>query len=106
ICAGLSIGWGIDGMHSNDASGLWLAIGLGGLMIVNCFLVHGQHSTSQETLRPQPAYFAGLALVAWLVTTWNNTSHDNFPLILGIEALLLTFSFYLLRIPEITLLSQ
>ena len=44
--------------------------------------------------------------MVWLAVTWHGTAQEYFPLVLAAEALLLTFSFYLLRVPEIPLLSQ
>jgi len=107
IVAGLAVGWGMDGMRHNDQPGLVLAMGLGALMLVNTMVVH--HRTMPDGLvivRPQPSYFTALALAIWLVATWNNTTRDHFPVILGFEALVLTFSIYLLSIREISLLSQ
>ncbi|PWU13096.1 MAG: hypothetical protein C5B50_20045 [Verrucomicrobia bacterium] len=57
-------------------------------------------------LRPGPAYFSALALIIWLIATWDNTSRANFPIVLGAEALVLTFSFYVLQLHELTVLGQ
>jgi hypothetical protein len=107
LAAGLAVGWGIDGMRQMEPSGVWLAIGLGGLMMVNTLLVNRQLPASGgEILRPQPAYFAVLALVVWLVATYDNTTREHLPLALGVESVLLTFSIYALRVREVTLLGQ
>ena len=107
VVAGLAVGWGMDGMRQQDAAGVWLAVGSGVFMMVNALLVHRRVAPSPElSLRPQPAYFAALALVVWLAATWNNTTHDHFPVVLACEGLALTFSIYLLRVPEVTLLAQ
>jgi hypothetical protein len=47
-----------------------------------------------------------MALLVWLAVTWRHTEATNFPLVLATEGLLLTFSFYLLRVRELSLLSQ
>jgi uncharacterized membrane protein len=107
VAAGLAVGWGMDGMRQNEPEGLWLAIGLGAFMLVNAVIVH-RHTLSdnQVIVRPQPSYFTSLALVIWLIATWNNTNRDLFPVVLSLEAVILTVSIYVLRIREVTLLSQ
>ena len=114
LAAALSVGWAIDGLKPFDAPGLWLGAGLGCLMVVNSYLTHrrliGMASAGagrpKILLRPQPSYFAVLALVVWLIATWQNTTRANFPPVLAAEALVLTFSIYVLRLREVTLLSQ
>ena len=107
IAAALAIGWGMDGMKQFDSSGLWLGLGLGALMMVNTILTHRESiNPSIPPLRPQPAYFSILALLIWLIALWNNTQPSTFPLVLAAAALLLTLSIYVLRVPEITFLSQ
>src|SRR5207253_11513584 len=89
--------------------------GLSALMLVNTMIVHhglprvdppGAKGEASALFRPQPSYFAVLALAILLVATWNNTSREQFPLVLAAEGLLLTFSVYLLQVREVTLLSQ
>jgi uncharacterized membrane protein len=114
LAAALSVGWGIDSLKQFDAPTLWLGIGLSIIMMANCGLAHRQLagaaalSTEPESLaiRGQPLYFALLALAVCVAVTWNNTSGELFPLVIATEALVLTFSIYILRIPEVTLLSQ
>jgi uncharacterized membrane protein len=107
LAAGLAVAAGIDGMRQNEPAGVWLAMGLGAFMVVNTLLVHRQTTQANAlTVRPQPAYFTVLALVIWLVTTWDNTSRVHFPLVLAIEGVLLTLTIYVLRIREITFFSQ
>src|SRR5262249_39769148 len=87
--------------------GLWLGGGIGGLLLVNTLLTHRQIEANQQTaLRLQPAYFTVLALVIWLVAIWDNTTRHEFPMVLATAALVLTFSIYVLRVPEITQISQ
>src|SRR5439155_6047736 len=107
VAALLSVGWGMDGMRQNETHGLWLGIGLGTMMMFNTFLAHRETlSANQALLRPQPGFFAALALAIWLAATYNNTSREHFPVVLAVEALLLTLSIYFLRVREVTLLSQ
>jgi hypothetical protein len=107
LAAGLAVGWGVDGMRQNEPAGVYLAIGLGGLMMANTLMVHRRSVAGfPALLRPPAAYFTILALVIWLVATWDNTSREHFPLVLTAEGAVLTFSIYLLRVREITLLAQ
>ena len=105
--AGLSIGWGMDGMRQNESAGVWLAIGLGVLMLVNTILVHRENiSEERVVVRPQPGYFAVLALLIWLVTTWDNLPQEQFALGLALESIVLTALYYAIRIREVTLFGQ
>jgi hypothetical protein len=106
VSAGLSVAWGIDGMRLMEPRGVYLGIGLGGMMLLNAVLAHRSTApTSTFTLRPQPSYFTVLALVVWFSATWDNAAREQFPLFVATEAALLIFSVYLLRAPEIAVLS-
>src|SRR5439155_17131547 len=78
------------------------------LMLWNAVSVHRQApaQNKQILLRPGVSYFAVLALVSWLIATYDNTSREHFPLVLAAEALLLTFSIYVLSVRELTFFSQ
>ena len=107
VAAGLAVAAGVDGMRENEPAGVWLAIGLGGFMLVNTFLVHREtQRESAQTVRPKPAYFTLLALLIWLVTTWDNTARQQFPLVLALAGMLLTLGYYVLQVREISLFSQ
>jgi hypothetical protein len=106
LAAALSVGWGLDGMERFDERGIWLGCALGALMIVNCVWAHRQFAANKFVLRPAPGFFALLGLAIWLYTTYQNTTAEIFPLALAIETVVLTFSIYLLRVREITLLGQ
>ena len=106
LSAGLAVAAGIDGMREHEPAGVWLAIGLGAFMMVNAIVVHRETRENSQPVRPQPGYFTVLALVVWLVAIWDNASREQFPLILAIAGALLTFSFYVLRVREVTLFSQ
>ena len=104
IAAGLAVGWGMDGMRQFDTHGPLAGLGLGALMLVNMVLVHRETAaSSQAAMRPQPSYFAVLALLIGLVAVWDNTTRANFPLVLAVARVPLTFSIYLLRVPRIHL---
>jgi len=105
ISGAMAVGWGIDGVERNDSRGLWLGITLGAFMVLNAFWSHWRMAwADKREFRPVPAYFTALALIIWFFTTWQNTTHANFGLVLTIEAIALTLSIYLLRVPEIPLL--
>jgi hypothetical protein len=105
VSAALSVAWGIDGMRLMEPSGIYLGVGLGGLMLFNALAAHrGSTVAPSLTLRPQPSYFTVLALVVWFAATWDNAAREQFPLFVATEAILLIFSLYLLRVPEIALL--
>lgn len=106
LAAALAAGWGCDGLKPFDVRGVWLGSALGALLMVNSWWAHRQVKAEADAVRPVPAYFAALALGIWCFTTWQNTTHAQFGLVLTIEALLLTVSLYALRVPEITLLGQ
>ena len=107
LSAGLAVGWGMDGMREFDQPGLWLGLGLAGLMLVNTVLAHRETATaSQAVMRPQPSFFAVLALLVGVVIIHNNTVPANFPLVLALAAVPLTLSIYVLRVRELTLFSQ
>jgi hypothetical protein len=106
IAAVLAVGWGIDGLRQSDKAGAWLGAGLGASMMFNTFLSHRKSLEQTSPLRASPACFTVLAMVAWLAATWDNTSHQNFPLVLSAEAVVLILSIYLLRIREASLLAQ
>jgi uncharacterized membrane protein len=107
LSGAMAVGWGIDGVERNDTQGLWLGTTLGALMILNAFWSHWRTAwADQREFRPVPAYFTALALLIWLFTTWQNTTHANFGLVLTVEAIALTLSIYLLRVPEIPLLGM
>ena len=107
IAVVLAGGWDLAAGRQLAASGIWLPMGLGVLMLADALLAH-RHGPPAVSgmLRPQITFCTALALVVWLAVTWHGTAREHFPLVLAAEALLLTFSFYLLRVPEIPLLSQ
>ncbi len=106
LAGALAVGWSFDGVDRFDTKGLWLGTALGGLMVFNSFWAHRQAPEAERgRFRVVPAYFAALALVIWCFTTWQNTAHAEFGLVLVLEALLLALSIYVLRLPELTWLS-
>jgi hypothetical protein len=107
LVAALALGWGISGIKRFDQPGLLLGAALGAMMAFNAWWARRNDAQPEKTLlRPRPAYFVLLALVMWLVTSWQNTPRAALPLVFAVEALLLTASFYLLRVREIAVLGQ
>ena len=105
--AALATGWCVANLKDFDAHGLCTGAALGAFLIFNAFWAH-QHDAgkSPHPLRAEPAFFTLLALAVWLATTWFNITAEHLPLALAAETVALTFSIYLLRVREITLLGQ
>jgi hypothetical protein len=100
-------GWSLDTTLKPAPHLLYVAFALGVVMLADALLAHQKNpSDPAANFRPQPSLSTSLALVVWLGVTWHDTSPHNFPLVIAAECLVLTFSFYLLRMPELPLLSQ
>lgn len=107
VSGAMSLGWGIDALERFDARTLWSGIAVGALMLVNAVRANGRSAeTNPRPVRPLPAFFTILALAMWGAATWYNTTTENFPLALAVEALALTGSIYFLRLRELPLLAQ
>jgi uncharacterized membrane protein len=103
----LATGWCIANLNHFDSQGLWTGAGLGALLVFNAFWAHRQDAgKSEQPLRAGPSFFTVLAFASWLAATWCNTTEANLPLVLAAEAVVLTFSIYLLCVREIALLGQ
>ena len=103
----MATGWCVASLKHFDSQSLWTGAGLGALLAFNAFWAHRQDAgQSEQPLRAEPSFFTVLAFANWLATTWFNTSETNLPLALATEAVVLTFSIYLLRVREIALLGQ
>ena len=102
----LTGGWSLD-ISQPKPNGFWLPLLLAALMLADSVLAHRRSASGPPAaLRLQPAYSTVLALGVGLAITWHHTSHELFPLVLALEGILLTWSIYLLRVREISLLSQ
>jgi hypothetical protein len=107
LAAALAVGWCIDGMKPLDQAGLYGGVGIGLLIAFNAWWSRRRDPEPDcSALRPQASYFSVLALLVWLVTTWNHASRENFTWMLATEGLVLTGSIYLLRLRELTVLAQ
>ena len=108
LTAGLATGWAMDGITPVRDTGLYLALGVGVLMLANVHIAarQGEQATLAPLLRPGATWFSGLALLLFLLATWHYTPRENFPLVLAGEALVLTASIYFLAVPELVLLAQ
>jgi hypothetical protein len=103
----LATGWCVVNLNQFDERGLWTGAGLGALLAFNAFWAHRlDGGKSESPLRAGPTFFTLLAFTSWLATTGFNTTEANLPLALAAESVALTFSIYLLRVREITLLGQ
>jgi uncharacterized membrane protein len=107
IAAGLAVAWGIDGLRGSEPAGLYKGIGLAVFMLANTLLSHRRAGDyKRAALRPEIGYFAVLLVVSVLAVTWNYASHESFPLIAGLEAVLLVASVYVLGVAELAMLGQ
>lgn len=113
IAAAISIAAGMDGLKDFDAPGAYLGVGLGVLMLFNAFLTDRQairltapQPAPEAELRPGTTYFSFLALLIWAIVAWHNCADRWFPVVLALGSVLLTFSFYLVRIREVAVLGQ
>jgi uncharacterized membrane protein len=105
--AALATDWCVTNLKQFDERGLWTGAGLGALLAFNAFWAHRQDAgKSPSPLRAEPTFFTLLVFASWLAATWFNASEEHLPLALAIEGVVLTFSIYLLRVREITLLGQ
>ena len=103
VCA---VAWCLATCKRFDATGLWTAIALGAHLISNSLRANRADQDNPRPLRPEPTVFTLLAFASWLAATWAHTTEAQLPLALAAEAVALTFSIYLLRVREITLLGQ
>jgi uncharacterized membrane protein len=107
LTAAMALGWGAWNLKPFDRAGLGWGAALGGLLTFNSWWARRHDEKRDEpTLRPEATFFALLALLIWLATTWRNSTPDWRPPILALEAGLLTASIYWLGIREISLLGQ
>jgi uncharacterized membrane protein len=107
LTAVMAVGWGVAEMKQFDSSGLRLGAALGALLAFNAWWTRRHDARrSGPAVRPEPAYFAALALLMWLVTTWQNTTFTSRPPVLAIEAVVLTVSYHLLKGRELALFGQ
>jgi uncharacterized membrane protein len=102
----LATGWCLFSLDNHDAHGVLAGTTLGALLVFNAFWAHRKNLGNSEPLRAEPMSFTLLTFANWLATTCFNTSAEHLPLTLAAEAMALTFSIYLLRVREITLLGQ
>lgn len=103
----LASGWCVLNLRQFDSQGLWTGAGLGALLAFNAFWAHRlDKGQNPSPLRAEPSFFIVPAFACWLATTWFNTTEAHLPLVLAAEAVVLTFSIYLLRVREFALLGQ
>jgi hypothetical protein len=106
ITAALSIGWTLVFLK-NLRPDLWIGSAIGAGMLLNAWWEH-RHDAERGALalRPFSGYFTALALIAWGAVTWHATPRESLPVVWMIEAVLLTASFYVLRVPDVPVLAQ
>lgn len=107
LSGAMSLGWGIDALEHFDTRTLWSGVTIGALMLVNAVRANSRTAeTDPRPIRPLPLFFTVLALGMWGAATWYNTSAENFPLALAIEAIALTATIYFLPLREMPFVAQ
>jgi hypothetical protein len=100
-------GWHLETVIVNTTLGIWLPIILGAMILFDGMLHHWQQPPEiPAKMRLLPSYATILALLVWLGVTWHHVPREIFPVSLAIEGCVLVLSIYLLRVPEVTVLSQ
>jgi len=101
-----AVGWWLATAPRLAPTGLEAGAAIGALLLLNACRAHREGAASPQLLRPEPTAWALAALAAWLGATWYNTTEAHLPLVLTAEAVALTFSIYVVRVREVTLLGQ
>jgi len=105
--AGLAAFFTVAGLLGQSRSDLALGLGVGGLLIFEAWWTGARQTvTSDLKLRAAPAYLTVLALVVWLATVVIELDGPVRLPALAASGLVLTLSYYWLRLPELTLLAQ
>jgi hypothetical protein len=108
IVGALSAGWMLLNLHPGAPGGWAKAAAVFALLLFDAIWT-GKHDPEKETsnsLRRLPGYFTVLSLVTWCGATFLLAEPLQIAPILALTALSLTAMHYLLRVREITLLSQ
>lgn len=106
VTGALSAGWAIFAMK-NVSTDLWLGSAIGVALLLNGWREHvGDKDRGESALRPGSGYFTALALAIWTVVTWHAVPGEWRAVAWMLEALLLTASFYVLRMPDVPVLAQ
>ena len=101
----LAVAWVLDVFNASDRSTIFLGLGVAIAMLTNSVYM-ARHTEPADVLRPQVSYFSVLLLITLASLTWSHAERADLPVLLLAQAVLLTLSYYLLRTPEISCLSQ
>ncbi|MEW6303377.1 MAG: DUF2339 domain-containing protein [Verrucomicrobiota bacterium] len=104
IAAALAVMLGLDDIKRFDRAGLIVGTSVGALQLFSAWFLNRREAA--EKLRGATAYFSVLALFMWFFTTLRNVEPANLAPVLAVEALVLSFSWYALRLREVTFLAQ
>jgi hypothetical protein len=88
-----------------DLRAIYFGTIVGALMVFNA-VCRNKRATDARGVALMPAYFSLLALSMWLVVTLQNTERAHLPPVLATEALLITGSYYLLKLRELSFMAQ
>ncbi|MEI7730985.1 MAG: DUF2339 domain-containing protein [Verrucomicrobiota bacterium] len=107
LCALLAVGWGLASTDTHANQSLIANLLLGAMLVFNAWWNRRRNAeTETQEFDLCQAYFSALGLLMWAVTTWQFTPNDWLVPTLAVEALLLTLSYYVLRVREITAFGQ
>jgi len=107
VSAALGTLWAIDGIEPNDWHGVWLAVGVGGLLVFNGFWSQWKgQGKSPNPLRVAPTYFSTLALLIAAVAIWQNVPLTYRPFGYSLLVAALVVLGPVLRLRELALLPQ
>ncbi len=106
ITAALSAGWLVVGLTGRQPDTL-LGAAIGAAFLLNAWREHvGDLGRGASVLRPGSGYFVALAIGVCGLVTWHAVPAPWIPVAWMLEAVVLTASCYVLRIPELPVFAQ
>ncbi len=106
VAIGLTGGWEPLVWPTLDWQHTWVPMLIAILLFAEAIGTRRAAARPDDDIRVAPAFATMLGLITWLALSWHHTPKETFPLVLAAEGIVLTLSYYLLRSPEISLLSQ
>jgi uncharacterized membrane protein len=106
LSAPLAVVWSLTGLRESDPATLYLGAATGAFMVANALLADQQMKDCDRLFRIRVTWFTLLAILSWVGVTWVHAERGDLPALFAAQAVLLTFSFYLLRVREVVWISQ
>lgn len=106
ICALLAAGWTIEGLDVTRVSTAYMGGGVAAGMLVNAMRADKRKDRNPQSLDFEVCCFTALLLLTFGGVAWTHAERAHLGPVLGVSAVVLTLSFYLLRIHEIVIFSQ